>query len=661
MPEVETRNLATQGSFEVAGATLVHATNLALNPNAVPSGAAAFVSNNVAVWTVTRQTAGSSTNPQGITTRAASAFNGAQASPFIMNMYNIDGAGNVGPASVVGAWVYVNASGYEAWLGTASETVRTPIANGVWTWITGSSAANSYMGAYIAKVSGNAGASDVAYITGVTSVIGTVVPKATIAGGTPYPLLASPDPDLFSVFTSTANASQSALSAVAPAGMSGGIATAFPVQSDAWSSGLGNSLRVVPKGDNAGSYGQLVAAGLIAGKTYTFMVRARLAAVQSGTLHGNARRFYTGYDVNNFAIAPNAAGVHELRIVVTATSVSTAVIFYNGSLSTDMWWDDLTIVEGVYDGPPFSGNSPAGFSPDGSTWIRYGWEGTAGASVAIRTQEIRLTPFADMAPVPRVLVDAGTHLFPAGAVTVSLTCTVEGRVFDVRGGQRLPAGSPAVVLDMQAPFGVQAAYTVVGYDFVGNVIGSFPIGTVTLIYEGTVIQQPLDARLSVEVKRLVSTATEIGRDSPGELVYPQGSVLPGLIGLGPRRGVDGLALDVFVPSHDDADALQATLGTYGAPQLPIWLVRSPPPQRIPRLFFCHVPRLVERGTTRFNEYVLLSAVVTEVRQPAAGIAGAILTYSDLAVFFTSYAALGTSYATYSDIKRDTSLVGAADA
>ncbi|WP_102193214.1 hypothetical protein [Microbacterium aurantiacum] len=387
------RNEAVNPSFEAPGAALVHATNLALNPNAAPAGAAGFRSNNVAVWTVTRQTVGASTNPQGITTRAASAFNGAQNNPFIMNMYDIDGNGNVGPASVAGAWFYVPAGGYEAWLGSSSETVRTPLPGSTWVWVTGTSAANSYMGAYVSKVSGNAGASDIAYITGVTSLVGTVPPKATIAGGVAYPSTAAPDPDLVTAFTATANSSTSTLSGVAPAALSGGIATAFPVQSGAWSSDRAKSLRVVPKGDNAGSYGQLVAAGLTTGKTYTLMVKARLAAIQSGTLHGNARRFYTGFDVNNFATAPNAVGVHDLRIVVTATAASTAVIFYNGSLSTDMWWDDLAIVEGNYTGPAFNGSTPASSSrvylwdatPDGSAsaaWDRSSINGGLSAPVA---------------------------------------------------------------------------------------------------------------------------------------------------------------------------------------------------------------------------------------------------------------------------------------
>lgn len=276
---------------------------------------------------------------------------------------------------------------------------------------------------------------------------------------------------------------------------------------------------------------------------------------------------------------------------------------------------------------------------------------------------ITLTPFADMGPVPRVLVDVTINEFPAGSITVSISRAAEGRVFLVRGGVRVSAASPAVVIDAEAPFGVESTYTVTGFDAAGSIVGSLPLGAVTLNYDRPVVQQPLDPRRSVEVRRLITTASEIVRETPGELVYPQGVGIPGLIGLGPRRGVQGVALDLFVPTYSEADGLQDTLGTPDDPQLPIWLVRTPPGQRIPRVFFCHVPRLVEVSVNGHigKEYVQLSAVVTEVQPPAVGITAAVLTHSDMKVFFTTHTSVKARYATHSDIKRDTSLIGAADA
>ncbi|MFK4760294.1 hypothetical protein ACI3KS_05100 [Microbacterium sp. ZW T5_45] len=272
-----------------------------------------------------------------------------------------------------------------------------------------------------------------------------------------------------------------------------------------------------------------------------------------------------------------------------------------------------------------------------------------------------LTPFTDMDPVPRVLIDVPVSEFPAGSVTVSLTRTADGRTMDVRGGQRMPSGSPVVVLDPEPAFGVPNVYTLIGRDAGGVVVGSWPLGSVVVAFDGVVIQQPLDTRLAVRVTRLAGTARELIRETPGELVYPQGQSLPGLVGLGPRRGLRDVALALKVASGADADMLQATLGTYDTRQLPIWLVRTPPGQRLPRILFCRVGSLRELDDSWWTGAVRFTAVVTEVTPPAPGIAGVALTYSDVKVFYSTYSAVKARYATYSDVKRDTSLIGAADA
>lgn len=274
-----------------------------------------------------------------------------------------------------------------------------------------------------------------------------------------------------------------------------------------------------------------------------------------------------------------------------------------------------------------------------------------------------LTPFLDMAPVPRVLIDVPVVEFPAGSVTVSFTRTAEGMTFDVRGGQKLPAGSPAVVLDPEPPFGVESQYTVLGFDASGDMVGSWPVGSVTVDFDGTVIQQPLDPRLSVLIERMWETGRQLVRPTPFALSYPQGHELPGLVGLGPRRGFEDVEWELLATSRDDADALQSTLGHRSDPQLPVWLVRTPPDQRIPRVFFCAVSSLVELDTYRFSDQgeVHFKAVTTETRPPSAGISGAVLTHSDMKVFFSTHTEVKAQYATHSDVKRDMSLIGAADA
>lgn len=274
-----------------------------------------------------------------------------------------------------------------------------------------------------------------------------------------------------------------------------------------------------------------------------------------------------------------------------------------------------------------------------------------------------LTPLSDMGPVPRVLIDIPATEFPAGAVTVSLQRTCEGRTMDVVGGQRLPASSSMIVVDPEAGFWVESSYTILGHDASGAVVGSLPAGATMIEFDGVVVQQPLDPRLSVQVRRIVSTAADISRETPSELLYPQGASLPGLVGMGPRRGVQDVTLDLFVSTHADGDALQATLGTYEQRQLPVWLVRTPPGQRIPRIFFCHVPQLNEISINGHigKEYLQFSAKVTEVRPPARNVSTIGLTHSDMKALFTTHTEVKAQYATHSDIKRDTSLIGAGDA
>lgn len=272
-----------------------------------------------------------------------------------------------------------------------------------------------------------------------------------------------------------------------------------------------------------------------------------------------------------------------------------------------------------------------------------------------------LTPFADMSPVPRVLVEVPVVEFPAGSVTVSLTRTCEGRTLPVRGAQRMPAASPLVIIDPEPGFGVDNTYTVVGYDATGRNVGSWPVGSTVVEFDKVVIQQPLDPRLSVQVVRLAGTASEMTRETPSELAWPEGSPLPSVIALGPRRGIKNMTVRIKVANTADADTLQATLGTYERTQIPVWLIRTPPGQRIPRILFCHVNELTEIDDSTWTEEVRFRTTITETKPPVAGITALAVTHSDIKVFFSTHTQVKASYATHSDIKRDTSLIGAANA
>lgn len=272
-----------------------------------------------------------------------------------------------------------------------------------------------------------------------------------------------------------------------------------------------------------------------------------------------------------------------------------------------------------------------------------------------------LTPFPDMGPVPRVEMVVDPADLITDTVTVTLRRRAEDRYFDVRGAVARPAASTIVAFDYEAPFQIESVYEGLCYDEDGVYMGAAQLDATTLNFSETVIQQPFDPKLSVVVKRLAATAAVVSRPSPGDLVYVEGDGLPRLVGLGPRRGVTDTTLDLLVDGHANADKLQATLGTYERPQLQVWLVRTPPPMRLPRVFFCAVPQLDElEVNNRFGgSLVRFGAGVTEVRPPAPGLSPAVLRYSDVGAVFADYSDVGAVYTLYSDIARDQALVGAA--
>lgn len=467
----------------------------------------------------------------------------------------------------------------------------------------------------------------------------------------------SPDPDLTASWTGPVDGSASILTGVAVTGVPSIPDRCLAIRSSKTVDGVAYPLRLIARGTSNDTY---VAVSIPApARTGGTVVATRYQGAVIA--NASARALWVG---NPAQVTPlvNEVGARECRLSFGALTDSYTARLYHGGAqgSPDVYWALPGIFTGTYDGPSFSGSTAP--RDEGAAWVSFSWDGAPDASTSSMRREVRLVAQADMAPVPRVLIDAPITSFPPGAVTVRIVRTAEGRTFDVRGAVRLPATSPAIIVDPEAPFGVESSYSLIGYDEDGVIVGEVPFARVTLEYHRPVIQQPLDPRLAVEVRRLVTTGAELMRETPGEVAYAEGRVLPGLVALGPRRGLRDVQLDLFVATYDDADQLQATLGTYDRPQLPVWLLRTPPGQRIPRVFFCHVPQLTEININGHigMEYVQMSASVTEVSPPAAGIVATALTHSDMKVFFSTHSEVRARYATHSDVKRDTSLIGAAD-
>ncbi|AWY05287.1 minor tail protein [Microbacterium phage MementoMori] len=182
----------------------------------------------------------------------------------------------------------------------------------------------------------------------------------------------SPDSDLTPSWVGAANASASILSGARP--IVGTNGTIVAVRSGQWAESGDYSLRLMPRYPTAGSgyFDVLSIGGLERGKTYT-----ALATVRKTAATGNNRGglLYVGQEAgtSQTAYAPNAAGEHKIRITFTvgATGYGYLRVYHGGAAGEpDIWFDDLAVVEGAYDGEFFDG------STEGDDFTRYVWAGT---------------------------------------------------------------------------------------------------------------------------------------------------------------------------------------------------------------------------------------------------------------------------------------------
>lgn len=159
---------------------------------------------------------------------------------------------------------------------------------------------------------------------------------------------------------------------------------ASPKISTAWSTGSGKSMEIVPNpaststGD-AAVYIQdttgATPAYMTAGKTYTVVAKVRLAAPQTAPdTYARAILINDGVQAPVIAQAPNQAGVHTIQARITVSTSSTGVtiglIGGNKPGGGNLFLGELTIVEGIYTGDPFSGATPS------SGPRKYSWLGT---------------------------------------------------------------------------------------------------------------------------------------------------------------------------------------------------------------------------------------------------------------------------------------------
>lgn len=207
------------------------------------------------------------------------------------------------------------------------------------------------------------------------------------------------DSDFSVAWTGAENASESILTGTAPQSPTGGHVinngcAAVLTTGEGVLSGT-KALRIIPTSSSTQTFYQISGYNLALfkpGKTYTALASVTLPAPLSGTLSVRALSLNALDSINPgsnaSAVAPNTAGTHHLRVTFTVPSGATFAILrlWNGATAGggDVIWDDVAIVEGVYDGPWFSGDSPAEYDEQGGPLVRYSWAGAANASDSIQ-------------------------------------------------------------------------------------------------------------------------------------------------------------------------------------------------------------------------------------------------------------------------------------
>lgn len=205
------------------------------------------------------------------------------------------------------------------------------------------------------------------------------------------------DVDLTSSWTGTAHESASILRGDYAASTIPATLHGRAISSKHWSASGTKSVRVIPISSNVDTHVSVggdtggLRAGMEPGKLYTILATMRLTAPQTGGLNSYARRITSWSKVGAAAYvntisdqAPNVAGVHQLRHTFTVPVGATEAFIrlYNGASvgNGDVWFENVLLVEGDYDGPYFDGSFSSVIQRGQESYAA--WTGTAHASTS---------------------------------------------------------------------------------------------------------------------------------------------------------------------------------------------------------------------------------------------------------------------------------------
>lgn len=282
-----------------------------------------------------------------------------------------------------------------------------------------------------------------------------------------------------------------------------------------------------------------------------------------------------------------------------------------------------------------------------------------GASGAGSTSIDGGTPSSVGAPADGGATAQNTVTIPAGTERVTVWRVVDGIEHKVQGVVGRAYTGSLSILDWAAPPNASSSYLIECFAEDGRTLGRVSAGTTFLPWGGqpgeVIVQNPLNPNLFAVVRNMAGSWPQISRDAPGDDVWAENDALPSYVGFGPQRGVDALNVDFQAQDRATAAKVWATLGTPDAQQMRVWLIRSPNPGLMPKVFYGRVGPLTEvdrtvgrskgeggGGSSRFR------AVLRETKQPAPALIVPTLRYSDLGAVFGTYSAIGAALPRYSE-------------
>lgn len=271
-----------------------------------------------------------------------------------------------------------------------------------------------------------------------------------------------------------------------------------------------------------------------------------------------------------------------------------------------------------------------------------------------------LTTYTTYDPCPRVEVLFSS--FASGTVKVDVYQLADGRTRLISGGVKAVVSGALSRIDFTIPPNIPVSYRAEMFDAAGLSLGFTDATTVTLpMAAGEMsVHNPLNPQGAVKVIAMGTAAESISRPVDGQTVFPLNRHV-GVMVAGQRHGVQGLVMDCYTETLDDADRLQALLGGYIRVSVPVLCFRTGSRMRIPKPLFLGVLDMGEEAQTLAFGGAIIAQRITgdEVDPPTPALVVPLLTRADLNAAYATRAALNAAYLTRLDADRAYSLAGTA--